>query len=68
MLARSILAAFAVMALPAATVAQGFEYAPGTAQYRITLVTKTTQDAMGQKQDFESESRMTSRKMLHHRH
>ncbi len=53
------------LALPAAAVAQGslaqrpapgdrFEYAPGTAQYRITSKTKAAQEMMGQKQEFES--------------
>lgn len=43
-------------ALPAAAVAQGFVYAPGASQYRITQKTKAAQEAMGQKQEFESSS------------
>ena len=41
---------------PAAALAQGFEYAPGNAQFRITQTTKITQEAMGQKQDLETSS------------
>jgi hypothetical protein len=41
---------------PGVAVAQGFEYAPGSAQYRITQTTKVTQEAMGQKQDLETSS------------
>ena len=43
-----------VVGLPAHAGAQGFEYAPGTGQYRITTTTKSAQEAMGQKQEFES--------------
>lgn len=57
MFARNGLAALALMlALPALGVTQGFEYAPGTGQYRITQTTKVAQEAMGQKQEFESTS------------
>jgi hypothetical protein len=41
---------------PGVAVAQGFEYAPGSSQYRITQTTKITQEAMGQKQDMETSS------------
>jgi hypothetical protein len=41
---------------PGVAFAQGFEYAPGKAQYRITQTTKVTQEAMGQKQDLETSS------------
>jgi hypothetical protein len=51
MLVRSLLLA---TALPAFAFAQGFEYAPGTAQYRITRVEKATQEMMGQKQSGEN--------------
>lgn len=51
MLARSFLL---VMVIPAAAVAQGFEYAPGTAQYKITRTDKVTQEMMGQKQSGEN--------------
>lgn len=55
MFARSSRVALALsLALPAAAVAQGFEYAPGTARYRLTSTTKGAQEAMGQKQEFES--------------
>lgn len=60
MSARNSLVALAltagVVALPPRAVAQGFEYAPGTGQYRITLTTKGAQEAMGQKHEFESSS------------
>ena len=42
------------LALPAAALAQGFEYAAGTAQYRITSKQKAAQEMMGQKQEVES--------------
>jgi len=42
------------LALPAAATAQGFEYAAGTAQYRIRSQQKAGQEMMGQKQEFES--------------
>jgi hypothetical protein len=51
MLARS-LALLAV--LPSLALAQGFEYAPGMAQYKITRVEKGTQEMMGQKQSGET--------------
>lgn len=41
-------------ALPTVASAQGFEYATGTGRYRITQTTKYAQEAMGQKQEFES--------------
>ena len=60
MVARISLVALAltapVVALPTQAVAQSFEYAAGTGQYRITLKTKIAQEAMGQKQEFESSS------------
>lgn len=42
------------LALPAAGIAQAFEYAPSSGQYRISSRTKGAQEAMGQKQEFES--------------
>jgi hypothetical protein len=51
---RGHLALALTLALPVAVAAQGFEYAPTTAQYRITSKTKGAQEAMGQKQEFES--------------
>ena len=42
------------LALPGAVIAQGFEYAPSTGQYRITSKTKGAQEAMGQKTEFET--------------
>src|SRR6185436_559847 len=42
------------LALPAAAAAQSFEYAPSSGQYRISSKTKGAQEAMGQKQEFES--------------
>lgn len=42
-----------VALLPTVALAQ-FEYAPGTAQYRITRVEKATQEMMGQKQSGEN--------------
>ena len=42
------------LTLPATAVAQGFEYAPSSGQYRISSKTKGAQEAMGQKQEFES--------------
>src|SRR5436190_24077385 len=44
----------AVLCLPTAAFAQGFEYAAGTAQYRITSKTHGSQEAMGQKNDFDT--------------
>jgi hypothetical protein len=41
---------------PAVAGAQGFEYAPGTAQYRVLQNTKAAQEVMGQKQEIESQS------------
>ena len=54
MFVRNRLAVVALAALPAALAAQGYQYAPTTGQYRVTQSTKATQEAMGQKQDFES--------------
>jgi hypothetical protein len=42
------------MALPVVASAQTFEYAPSSGQYRLTSTTKGAQEAMGQKQEFES--------------
>jgi hypothetical protein len=55
MLVRSsrLVLAFA-LALPTVAVAQAFEYATGTSRYRVTQTTKVAQEAMGQKQEFES--------------
>lgn len=50
------LAFILTLALPAAAVAQGFEYAPGTGQYRIATTTKGVREMMGQKQEDESSS------------
>jgi hypothetical protein len=44
----------AALLLPATAVAQGFEYAPGTAQYRIVSKTHGAQEAMGQKNEFDT--------------
>lgn len=44
------------LALPAASVAQGFEYTPSTGQYRIASSTKGVQEMMGQKQEGETSS------------
>lgn len=54
MFARPGLALALSLALPAAAVAQGFEYAPNTGQYRITSKATGAQEAMGQKQEFET--------------
>jgi hypothetical protein len=51
MLVRSLAIA---AALPALALAQGFEYAPGTSQYRVTNASKVTQEMMGQKQSGET--------------
>jgi len=51
MLVRSLVL---VAALPALALAQGFEYAAGTAQYRIIQNSKVTQEMMGQKQSGET--------------
>lgn len=42
------------IALPTVALAQTFEYAPGTSQYRITQVSKVTQEMAGQKQGGEN--------------
>lgn len=52
-LPRSVIAALALVA-PSWVAAQGFEYAPGTAQFRVTQKTKVSQEMMGQKTDGES--------------
>jgi hypothetical protein len=57
MFARPAALAFAAMlAIPAAATAQGFEYAASKSQYRITSKTTGAQEAMGQKQEFEQSS------------
>jgi hypothetical protein len=50
----SALALATLFVVPTVGLAQGFEYAPGKAQYRLTSSTKGAQEAMGQKQEFES--------------
>jgi hypothetical protein len=45
-----------IAALPVVAAAQGFEYAPGTAKYRVIQTTKARQDIMGEKQEIESQS------------
>jgi hypothetical protein len=52
----SILAFVLFLALPAGATAQGFEYTPGTSQYRISSSTKGVQEVMGQKQEAEQSS------------
>ena len=42
------------LALPSLALAQGFEYAPGNAQFRITQKVKVSQEVMGNKQEGES--------------
>jgi hypothetical protein len=54
MFARHSLAAVFLVAFPATTFAQAFEYAPMSGQYRVIQTTKIAQEAMGQKQDFET--------------
>lgn len=44
------------VAMSVAAQAQSFEYAPGTATYRISQSTKATQEAMGQKNEMEGTS------------
>ena len=44
------------LAAPAVALAQGFSYAPGTSQYRITSSMKGAQEVMGQRQEVESSS------------
>ncbi len=39
-----------IVAVPTVALAQTFEYAPGTAQYRVTRVDKATQEMAGQRQ------------------
>lgn len=50
------LALLLVLAAPASALAQGFSYAPGTGQYRITSSMKGAQEVMGQRQEMESSS------------
>lgn len=50
------LALVLAISFPAAAGAQAFEYAPASAKFRVSQVTKVTQEAMGQKQDFEQTS------------
>jgi hypothetical protein len=45
-----------LLAVPAVLAAQGFSYAPGTGQYRITSEMKGAQEVMGQRQEIESSS------------
>jgi len=47
-------ALLAALVLPAALSAQGYEYAPGTSQYRITSKTHGSQEAAGQKNEFDT--------------
>ena len=47
-------ALLAALLLPAAALAQGFEYLPGTSQYRISSKTHGSQEAMGQKTEFDT--------------
>ncbi|MEX2179932.1 MAG: hypothetical protein WD801_14555 [Gemmatimonadaceae bacterium] len=57
MFPRSLPLAFALgLALPATVIAQGFEYAAGTGQYRVSSTTAGTQEAMGQTQEFDTSS------------
>jgi hypothetical protein len=57
----AVVAAVASAALPHASHAQRFEYAPGTSQYRLTAVNKLTQEAQGQKmeQEVRSQQKLT---------
>lgn len=48
------LAAALLLGLPVAGAAQTFEYSASSGQYRLTSSTKGSQEAMGQKQEFES--------------
>lgn len=48
------LALATMLAFPAVAAAQSFEYAPGSGRYRLTSTTKGAQEAMGQKQEFET--------------
>lgn len=56
MFAGSRLALVFTAALGTAVQAQGFEYAAGSATYRVTQSTRAAQDVMGQKQEIESSS------------
>ena len=56
MFVRSRVAVMLLVALPGALVGQGFEYAPGTQQFRVTQASKVTQELMGQKQELETSS------------
>lgn len=51
---RSVGVCALAIGIPAAALAQGFEYAAGTGQYRVTQVTKVAQEVMGQKNEFET--------------
>lgn len=57
MLAPRRLALALLAALPATAIAQGFEYAPSTSQYRITSASKGAQEVMGQRNEFEQSSK-----------
>lgn len=48
------IALLGTLVLPVAAGAQGFEYAAGTSQYRITSKTHASQEAMGNKSDFDT--------------
>lgn len=56
MLAPRRLALALIAALPVAAAAQGFEYAPGNSQYRITSASKGAQEVMGQRNEFDQSS------------
>lgn len=57
MLARSTALALSLcLAVPCAAGAQGFEYAPGTAKYRVVQKTKSAESMMGQKNEYETTS------------
>ena len=45
-----------LVAVPSVAAAQDLVYAPGTSQYRVTARTTGAQEAMGQKQEFETSS------------
>jgi hypothetical protein len=54
---RPLLATLVLGLVPSSlAAAQGFEYAPGTAQYKVTQTTRVSQEMMGQKQDGQSSS------------
>jgi len=54
MIVRSALVAFALSFPLAVAGAQSFEYAPGTSHYRITSVSKISQEIMGTRNDMET--------------